>query len=163
MADPTIATAAHLIDQDRPDEAIGLLEPYVAGQPDDAEALYLLGSAHDSAGHEAEAVAPYQRALELGLDPERAIATRIQLASTLRNLGRSREAVALLRGVVEARPDHRAARMFLSLALLSDEQPADAVHVLLDLLLTDPGPPEAYRRSLRWYADDLVGRADPDG
>jgi predicted Zn-dependent protease len=163
VADPTLATAAQLIDQDRPEEAIRLLEPYLAGHPDDAEALYQLGSAHDSAGHEADAVEPYRRALELGLDPERATATRIQLASTLRNLGRSAEAVALLRDVVEARPDHRAARMFLSLALLSDDQPAEAVHVLLDLLLTDPGPPEAYRRSLRWYADDLVGRADPEG
>ncbi|HYH93311.1 MAG TPA: tetratricopeptide repeat protein [Candidatus Saccharimonadales bacterium] len=162
MADPTLATAAQLIDQGRPDEALLELEPYVAEHPDDPEALYLLGSAHDSAGHEAEAVDPYRRALALGVEPERAVATRIQLASTLRNLGRSGEAVELLREVVEARPDHRAARMFLSLALLSDDRPADAVHVLLDLLLTDPGPPEAYRRSLRWYADDLVGLADHD-
>jgi hypothetical protein len=26
----------------------------------------------------------------------------------------------------------------------------------LDLMLTNPGPLEAYQRSLRWYADDLL-------
>ena len=31
---------------------------------------------------------------------------------------------------------------------------------MLDLLLTDPGPPERYAVSLRWYADDLVGAAE---
>jgi hypothetical protein len=52
--------------------------------------------------------------------------------------------------------------MFLSLALVSDGQGPTAVHELLDLLLTNPGPPEAYARSLRWYADDLVGLAEPE-
>ena len=63
--------------------------------------------------------------------------------------------------VVAANPGHRAARMFLAHALLSNDQAAAAVHELLDLLLTDPGPPERYPGSLRWYADDLVGRAEP--
>lgn len=155
------AEAAALIAEDRHDEAIAILEPYLAEHPDDAEALYQLGSAHDSAGHEAEAVEPYRRALELGLPPERELATRIQLASTLRNLGQTAESVAILRAATTAHPEHRAARMFLSLALVSDGQPAAAVHELLDVLLTNPGPPEAYARSLRWYADDLIGKAEP--
>ena len=150
------ARAATLIDEDRLDDAIALLAPYVAEHPDDAEALYQLGSAHDSAGHEAAAVEPYRRALALGLPPERDLACRIQLASTLRNLGESGEAVAILRAATTAHPEHRAAVMFLALALLSDGQPAAAVHALLDLLLTNPGPPERYARSLRAYADDLI-------
>lgn len=125
--------------------------------------LYELGSEHDSAGREAEAVGPYREALALGLPPETAVAARIQLASTLRNVGEVAESVAILRSGVTEHPEHLAARMFLALALVSDDRGPEAVHELLDLLLTNPGPPEQYRRSLRWYADDLVGRADPDG
>jgi tetratricopeptide (TPR) repeat protein len=157
-----VARAAELIDSDRFDEAIALLEPHVATYPRDAEALYHLGSAHDSAGHEAAAVAPYRRALAIGLPAERGLACRIQLASTLRNLGQRREAVDILMTATTANPDHRAAVMFLALALVSDGQPNAAVHALLELLLTNPGPPEAYARSLRWYADDLIGAADRD-
>ena len=153
-----VARAAYLIESGRLDDAIAILEPYVAAHADDPEALYQLGSAHDSAGDEAAAVEPYRRALALGLVPERDLACRIQLASTLRNLGETGEAVAILRDVTAANPRDRAAVMFLALALLSDGQPDDAVHALLGLLLTNPGPPERYARSLRAYADALTDR-----
>ena len=61
-----ITTAEGLIDSGHYDEAIALLEVVLAAGPDDPVALYLLGSAHDSAGHEAEAVEPYRRALAVG-------------------------------------------------------------------------------------------------
>lgn len=128
----------------------------------DAFALFEQASALDEAGREEEAVEPYRRALELGLPPGTALAARIQLASTLRNVGRADEAVGILEAVLRERPEHRAARMFLALALHSAGRPREALHELLDLLLTDPGPPEAYATSLRWYADDLVGRAIVD-
>jgi predicted Zn-dependent protease len=119
-----------------------------------------LASDHDAAGRESEAVAPYREAIELGLPPDLDLQARIQLASTLRNLGQHGEAVAMLRDVVALHPHHRAARMFLALALASDGQATAGVHELLDLLLTDPGPPERYAVSLRWYADDLIGVAE---
>jgi predicted Zn-dependent protease len=151
-----ITTAEGLIDSGRYDEAIALLEVVLAAGPDDPIGLYLLGSAHDSAGHEAQAVEPYRRALAVGLAPEFALGARIQLASTLRNLGETRESVEILEAAVTEHPQHRAARMFLSLALVSDGRAMEAVQLLLDLLLTNPGPPERYARSLRNYTDDLA-------
>jgi predicted Zn-dependent protease len=124
--------------------------------------LFELGGEHDSAGHETEAVRQYREAIELGLPADLDLQARIQLASTLRNLGEFEEAVAILRDVVAHEPGHRAARMFLSLALLSDGQPEAAVHELIDLLLTNPGQPERYTKSLRAYADDLVRPAAAD-
>ena len=156
-----ITRAEGLIDSGRYDEAIAILEVILADGPDDPVALYQLGSAHDSAGHEAEAIEPYRRALAGGLDPEMALAARIQLASTLRNVGETRESVEILEAAVAEHPRHRAARMFLALALVSDDRPADAVRILLDLLLTNPGPPERYARSLRNYADDLGRTSGP--
>jgi predicted Zn-dependent protease len=150
-----ITTAGTLIDSGHYQEAITLLEVVLAASPDDPVALYHLGSAHDSAGHEAEAVEPYRRALAGGLDPGLALAARIQLASTLRNLGETRESVESLEAAVAEHPQHRAARTFLALALVSDDRAIEAVKQLLDLLLTNPGPPERYARSLRNYTDDL--------
>ncbi len=129
--------------------------------PTDAERaieLFEIAGDHDSAGRETDAEGPYREAIALGLPPDLDVRAHIQLASTLRNLERFDEAVAILREVTAAHPEHRAARMFLSLALVSDGQGAAAVHELLDVLLTNPGPPERYARSLRWYADDLVGK-----
>ena len=115
-----MTTAESLIDEGRTEEAIALLEVVLAKLPDDPVALYQLGSAHDSAGHETQAVEPYRRALAGGLDPEMALAARIQLASTLRNVGETRESVEILGAAVAEHPQHRAARMFLALALVSD-------------------------------------------
>ena len=159
MDDLTRAEA--LIDGGRTEEAIALVEGVLAAAPNDPVALYHLGSAHDSAGHEAEAVEPYRRGLAGGLDPDVALAARIQLASTLRNVGETRESVEILEAAVAEHPRHRAARMFLALALVSDGRSTEAVRILLDLLLTNPGPPERYARSLRNYTDDLGRTSGP--
>jgi predicted Zn-dependent protease len=79
----------------------------------------------------------------------------VQLGSSLRNIGEHAEAVRVLSDACRAFPQHRALRAFLALALVSNGQSTDAVAELLDLLLTNPGPVEAYSRSLRYYADTL--------
>ena len=63
---------------------------------DHPAALFELASAHDALGQEAEAEPLYRAALEGGLDTFRRRRAVIQLGSTLRNLGRAKEAVALL-------------------------------------------------------------------
>ena len=57
--------------------------------------------ARDSAGLETEAEPLYRRALAAGLDEERRVQAVIQLASTLRNLGRVDESLALLQAEYE--------------------------------------------------------------
>ncbi len=65
--------------------------------PDPALALFERGGSRDSGGRPDEAEPLYREALALGLpDDERAQCT-IQLASTIRNLGRPEESLALLR------------------------------------------------------------------
>ena len=72
--------------------------------------LFELAGDHDSAGREAEAVGPYREALALGLPPDLDVRARIQLASTLRNLGEVGEAVAILRAVVDRHPERSRCR-----------------------------------------------------
>ena len=80
--------------------------------PTRALALFERGGSRDSGGRPDEAEPLYREALALGLpDDERAQCT-IQLASTLRNLGRPEESLALLRdaGAVPARTPWRPPR-----------------------------------------------------
>ncbi|MDP9493815.1 MAG: tetratricopeptide repeat protein [Actinomycetota bacterium] len=151
-----IALGELLIDDERYQEAIDHFSALAANHPEDPNVTLHLAGAYDSAGREQEAVAPYRAALAAGLNEAEELRARIQLASTLRNIGEHEEAVTILTQVCVENPGHRAARAFLALALTSAGHADQAVSELLDLLLTNPGPLEAYQRSLRWYADDLV-------
>ena len=64
--------------------------------PGDPLALFERAGARDSAGLEAEAEMLYREALERGLDGAGRVQAHIQLASTIRNLGRASESVRLL-------------------------------------------------------------------
>jgi tetratricopeptide (TPR) repeat protein len=122
----------------------------------DARALFERASARDYADREQEAAPLYVHALDLGLDePFRARAT-IQLASTLRNLGRAPEAIEVLQSGFAEDPDHPladAARAFLALCLADTGDLRAATAVALDALSTHL--PE-YSRAVRAYAGQLV-------
>jgi len=159
MADQELETALSLgqtmIDNEHYQESIDHFSVLADRYPGNPSVIFHLAGAYDAAGREEEAVAPYRAALLAGLSEEESLRAQIQLASTLRNLGENEEAVGILTQLCAEHPEHRAARAFLALALTSAGRAETAVAELLDLLLTNPGPVEAYRRSLRWYADDL--------
>jgi thioredoxin-like negative regulator of GroEL len=151
-----IAHGERLIDEESYEAAIDHFKALADQHPGDQYVLLHLAGAFDSAGQEEAAVAPYRAALAAGLSESEDLRARIQLASTLRNLKEFEESVQILTQVCTEYPENRAARAFLALALASAGKADEAVHQLLDIMLTNPGPFEAYLRSLRWYADDLV-------
>ena len=139
------------------DEVIARIDALAAGRgADDAIALYEAGGARDSAGREAEAEPLYLAALEAGLpEPERSQAI-IQLASTVRNLGRPEESLELLRAEFAAKPDHPladAATVFAALALHDLGRTTEALSATIAALA--PHLP-AYRRSVTAYAAALL-------
>jgi Tetratrico peptide repeat len=88
---------------DASDEDPGLLHAMDAlaaeRPPGDPVAIYERASARDFAGRESDAEVLYREALAGGLahvDERRAVEARVQLASTLRLLGRPPEAVSVL-------------------------------------------------------------------
>lgn len=111
---------------------------------DDPVALHERASARDFAGRESEAEQPYRRALALGLadvDRRRAVEATVQLASTLRLLGRPGEALEVLDQAPEdLRPEEH------------DWLTAFRVLALLDLGRAD----EAARRGLQALAGHLT-------
>jgi tetratricopeptide (TPR) repeat protein len=152
--DEVWATAAERGDDDVFAAVSALADERPEGDPD---ALFERASAYDYVGREAEAEPFYRRALDTGLAGERRSRALIQLASTLRNLGRAAEGAALLKaeGVGDAADlaDVRAA--FLALMLLDSGRPDEAVaRSLLALARHLP----RYRRAVTFYADELLDR-----
>jgi tetratricopeptide (TPR) repeat protein len=117
-------------------------------------AAFERASAFDSTGHEEEAVSLYEEALALGLDPLRRRRAVIQLASSLRNVGRVEESVALLTAERESGSDELddAVAAFLALALVDAGREREAASLALSALA--PHLPR-YQRSLARYARDL--------
>lgn len=138
-------------------EVIDRIDELAAEWPDDdALALFERAGARDSAGLEAQAEPLYRRALKLGLPESARAQATIQLASTLRNLGRIDEAIALLRDELAAAPESElagAATAFLALALASRGDTLEATQ--LALLALVPHLPR-YQRSVRAYAMELT-------
>src|SRR5262245_11612950 len=117
----------------------------------DAVDLYERGGEHDSAGREEQAIPLYEQAVEAGLAGELRQRCLLQLGSSLRNVGRVDEAVALLQAARREFPDFRPLRAFLALALHSAGRDRDALRELLEAI-ADEGE---YERSLRNYAAEL--------
>ncbi len=140
------------------DERMTLIDALAAERPsNDARALFERAGARDAAGLEAEAEPLYRAALEAGLDDEHRPQAVIQLASTLRNLRRPDEAVAMLRSEVErepASPLRDEASAFLALALVSSGEAAEAASIALRTLAPHL---RRYRRAVDWYAVELTG------
>ncbi|MEU6934023.1 tetratricopeptide repeat protein [Streptomyces sp. NPDC046385] len=134
---------------------------------DDPAALFERGAAHDSTGLPEEAVRLYQRALDAGLTGLRRRRAVIQLASSLRNLGRPDRSVELLteeRAIPAERLDADetalagAVDAFLALALADTGRDREAASLALGALA--PLLPR-YNRSLAYYARALLG-TEPD-
>lgn len=141
----------------RAEEALAAARALVERHPDDPRAHFEYGGALDYQGREAEAVAPYRRAQELGLAGADLPRLYVQLGSTLRNLGQAWEAVHLLEEGRAQFPDYAPIRAFHALALLSADCGKDAAIELLELVLAHGAAIglDGYERALREYTDEL--------
>lgn len=101
---------------------------------DDPAAVYELASVYDFLGREAKAIPLYRRALKLGLDPVRRSQAQIQLASSLRNVGETTDAITILEDVESGATIGDADKAFLALALFDVGRPGDALRVALKAL-----------------------------
>ncbi|MFJ2620642.1 tetratricopeptide repeat protein [Glutamicibacter sp. NPDC087344] len=122
----------------------------------DGRAAFELAGMYDSMGFEAEAGAQYELALDLGLDEARHAQLAVQYGSTLRNLGRFDEAIAVLRGAPIHESTGSAGQVVLALALHSAGRKDEALRVAIEAQI-DSLP--RYQRSMRAYAAALTDPA----
>ena len=134
----------------------------VDGHPGDPRLVFELAGAKDAIGDEQGAIGLYEEALEGGLREPHRHRAQLQLASSLRVVGRASEAQPLVADVLEARPHNTAALMLRALvqADLGQERQAVADLIRATLEATTDVDTQAYRRALRAYADQLAPAAD---
>lgn len=123
------------------DDAAAIYRELVAALPNEAGLHMNLGMALAMGGHEAEAIAPLERAIKLqpSLMP-----AQLFLGTTYLSLGKPQAAVAPLRRVVAAKPADAQSRGLLGQALLAAERPADAASQFEKLTTLTPQDPAAW-------------------
>jgi tetratricopeptide (TPR) repeat protein len=114
-----------------------------------------LGGAYDYAGQESAAIPYYERAHALGLPDDLKPRLALQWGSTLRNLDRRDEAIAILKQACTDYPTHVALKAFYSLALISGGQSKEAAIVALEACLMTPASLDRYPRALGAYVAEL--------
>jgi tetratricopeptide (TPR) repeat protein len=137
-----------------------VIDALVAELPDDSPlGPFEQACAWDSTGHPDQAVPLYREALARGLSGYKARRARIQLSSSLRNLGRPEEGVKLLTPELDAPSDELddAVRATLALCLSSLGRDREGLSLVLGALA--PHLPR-YQRSMANYARALVGSGD---
>ncbi len=153
------AVWATLDDRDG-EQFVAAIDDLVAELPDgSAIGPFERACAFDSTGHSDLAVPLYKSALDIGLTGTRRRRAVIQMASSMRNIGKAQEAVALLSAELEAEPDELtgAVRAVLALSLVNVGREREAVAVALTAL-SEYLP--RYNRSLANYARELSEERD---
>jgi hypothetical protein len=140
------------------DEVIRRIDELAAERPaGDPIALFERAGARDSAGLESAAQPLYREALARGLSGSERVQAHIQLASTLRNLGRPLEAIELLDGIEPDSGELRDAVVgFRALALVDA---GEARRAASDVLAALAPHLVRYRVSLSRYAAELGSSA----
>ncbi|CCH79658.1 Cyanophycin synthetase (fragment) [Nostocoides japonicum T1-X7] len=152
------AAIAALWQDEDPERRIATAAALHAEHAGDPRIAYEHGGTLDSAGRPDEAVPLYREALAGGLrEPYRHRAV-VQLASSLRNLGRVEEAVRLLDDVAAEHPDSLGIAAFRALALHDAGRSDEALSVLIGTVAATSTDPDVarYRRSLTAYGKDLT-------
>ncbi len=126
--------------------------------PDDVEARIAAAYGLDRAGREQEAIVHYDAAWRLGVPDDRRRRFLVGYGSTLRNIGRLEESVAILGDASNADPRYPPFKAFLALALHSSGERAAALATMLDALLdVDDGCSlDGYDKALIEYQRELL-------
>lgn len=112
--------------------------------------------AYDREGAEAEAIPHYEQAIAAGLSGEPLEKALLGLGSSLRNVDRVDESVAVLEDACRRFPDHPALPVFLAFSLWSAGRRGEALALLSRRL----GEGSGYERAIREYADDIERSQD---
>lgn len=132
------------------------MDALAADAPDPALAAFERGGSRDSGGRPELAEPLYREALELGLPEDERAQCTIQLASTIRNLGRPEEALELLRTAAPYESYAVATAAFTALVLASLDRPTEGLAEVLRAVA--PTLPR-YTRSVTNYANDLTAES----
>jgi hypothetical protein len=140
------------------EEHLALARRFVASHPTDVRAQIEAAYGHDRNNLERQAIGFYDEAYRLGVPSELRRRFLVGYGSTLRNVGRIDDSVAVLAQAVADDPGYPAFAAFLALALLSAGHPKAGMAAMLGCALdvARPGAFEGYERALAEYQRELI-------
>jgi tetratricopeptide (TPR) repeat protein len=143
----------------RHEEHLAAAKAHVAEHPSSVRAQIEAAYGHDRNNLERDAIRYYDEAYRLGVPADLKRRFLVGYGSTLRNVGRTDDAVAILGQAVADDPDYPAYAAFLALALLSAGHPKAALAAMLGVMLdiAKPGTFDGYERALGEYHAELLG------
>jgi tetratricopeptide (TPR) repeat protein len=128
----------------------------------DAKEHMVAAYALDRAGDERGAIRHYDEAWRLGVPADEERRFLVGYGSTLRNVGRKDDAIAILAQAVEKHPGYPALQAFLALALLDAGHPRPALAAMLGVVLDlHNGRLDGYDRALTEYHQELLTPLTP--
>lgn len=136
---------------------IAAFQEVLAEHPDDPHVLYEVGGSYDTAGEEATAAGYYERALAAGLAGDTLRKCLLQYGSTLRNLGRFDDSLAVLDRARAEFPDSESVQLWHALSLHAAGRSDAAVAELMELAADRIRTPDLlrYEAAVRGNADFL--------
>jgi len=142
----------------RHDEHLPAARALVLEAPQNVRAQIEAAYANDRAGDERTAILHYEAAFRLGVPEDERRHFLVGFGSTLRNVGRADDAVAILAQAVADDPEYPAFHAFLALALMSAGQARAALATMLGCALdaARPGSFDGYERALTAYHRELL-------
>jgi predicted Zn-dependent protease len=160
----TLAEVRALRETGKHAEHLAAARALVVAEPGNAAAQLEAAYAHDRANREREAIAYYEAAYRLGVPAADKRTFFVGFGSTLRNVGRADESVAVLAEAIAEDPDYAPFHAFLALALFSSGHPREALAAMLGVALETarPGTFDRYERALGEYHRELLGDAETD-
>jgi tetratricopeptide (TPR) repeat protein len=158
--DELLAAVRALRAQERYEDYVAAAQTLARSHPDEVLGRIEAAYACDGFGTEQAAVVHYDAAWALGVPEPLREEFVLGYGSTLRNVGRVPEALAVLREGCDRYPENRALRCFRALALHTAGRNAEAMAVMLDVVLAladGQRDIERYDRALAHYRDELLG------
>lgn len=151
-----LAKVIALRKENKPEEALVILDSLLQMHPNDPDVNYQMAWTCDFMSKESAAVPFYEKAISSGLKEDRDGAM-LGLGSTYRCLGEYEKSLKIFDQALVEFPEHRAIKVFRALSLYNLGKAEESVSQLLIQLLdtTNDDSVKSYERALRFYSDKL--------
>jgi tetratricopeptide (TPR) repeat protein len=159
-----LATIFAARDRDDMEPTIRALLAILDEHPEEASVLYAVGGAYDTAGQEETALSYYEHALGNGLHGDMLPKCYLQYGSTLHNVGRIEDSLAVFARARTEFPDSESLAIFEALTLHAAGRPSAALGQMLVLMAARFQSEEVkrYEASIRGNAAYLIALDAPD-
>jgi tetratricopeptide (TPR) repeat protein len=149
-------------DREHMQPTIDAFEQLLTEHPGNARLIYEVGGAYDTDGQEQLALGYYSRALDLDLDRDMRRQCLLQCASTLRNLDRFDESLAMFDRAIAEFPDSPSLKVFKALTLHASGRANAAFALLLETTAEHVDSPEIarYEAAIRGNAEFVAELTD---